>query len=69
MAVSQAAAKVEYAMGHMPGAATKQDVSNPDNNPAWADVNDKMKALVWEGKNSVKVGQSNPGLTHPATRH
>ncbi|KAK5183520.1 hypothetical protein LTR92_011872, partial [Exophiala xenobiotica] len=55
MAVSQAAAKVEYAMGHMPGAATKQDVSNPDNNPAWADPNDKMKALVWEGKNSVRV--------------
>ncbi|KAK5202334.1 hypothetical protein LTR47_011837 [Exophiala xenobiotica] len=55
MAVSQAAAKAEYAMGHVPGAATKQDVSNPDNNPAWADPSDKMKALVWEGKNSVKV--------------
>jgi hypothetical protein len=54
--MSQAAAKVEKAVGHDDNAITAQDVTNPANNPAWADKSgEKMKALAWMGKNTVEV--------------
>jgi hypothetical protein len=54
--MSQAAAQVEKALGHGDNATTLQDVTNPANNPAWADPSgEKMKALAWMGKNSVEV--------------
>ncbi|EXJ92284.1 oxidoreductase [Capronia epimyces CBS 606.96] len=57
MALSQAAALVEKIIGHGGEAATEQNLSNPANDPAkYADPSgEKMKALVWNGKNSVKV--------------
>jgi hypothetical protein len=54
--MSQAAMQVEKAVGHGDNATTIQDVTNPANNPAWADPSgEKMKALAWMGKNSVEV--------------
>jgi hypothetical protein len=59
MALSQAANLVEKALGHQENAITEQDVSNPARDPArYADKSGAtMKALVWNGKNSVKVGR------------
>lgn len=56
MAVSQAAAKAEQAIGHGDNATTAQDVTNPgrDRN-AYGDESEQMKALVWQGKNKVEV--------------
>ena len=58
MALSQSANVLEKAMGHVEGAVTKQDISNPDRDrEAYGDPSgEKMKALVWNGKNSVQVG-------------
>ncbi|KAF2033037.1 GroES-like protein [Setomelanomma holmii] len=54
--MSQAAMQVEKAVGHDDNAVTAQDVTNPANNPAWADKSgEKMKALAWMGKNSVEI--------------
>jgi hypothetical protein len=54
--MSQAAAQAEKAVGHGDNATTAQDVTNPANNPAWANKSgEMMKALTWQGKNSVKV--------------
>lgn len=57
MAASQAAFKVEQAVGHDGSAATQQDVSNPAlDRSKYADPSgEKMKALVWMGKNHVEV--------------
>lgn len=57
MAMSQAANLVEKAMGHTGDAKTEQNVSNPNRDIAkYADPSgEKMKALVWNGKNDVKV--------------
>ena len=56
--MSQAANLVEKAVGHMGNAFTQQNVSNPTRDRAkYADPSgETMKALVWNGKNSVKVG-------------
>ncbi|KAI4117120.1 MAG: hypothetical protein LQ338_007612 [Usnochroma carphineum] len=44
-------------MGHLDGAATEQDVSNPARDrEKYADPSgEKMKALVWNGKNDVQL--------------
>ena len=57
MALSQAAGLLEKAIGHTGDATTAQNVSNPANNPdKWADPSgEKMLALTWTGKNSVKL--------------
>lgn len=57
MALSQAAAKVEQAIGHTGDATTEQNLTNPAKDPSkYADPSgEKMKALVWNGKNNVKV--------------
>ncbi|KAF2493573.1 GroES-like protein [Lophium mytilinum] len=67
MAMSQAAYKVEQAIGHDTNATTAQDVTNPANSPAYADPSgETMKALVWLGKNSVSVVETNkPRLIEP----
>jgi hypothetical protein len=54
MAMSQAAAKVEHAIGHGDNATTLQDVTNPSQEGA-GDPSEKMKALAWMGKNKVEV--------------
>ena len=57
MALSRATNAVEWAIGHNENAITEQDVSNPDRNAErYGDPNENMKALVWMGKNSVKIG-------------
>jgi len=57
MAMSQAAYKVEQMIGDGP-AATEQNVSNPAlNNNKYGDTSETMKALTWQGKNSVEVGE------------
>ena len=55
--LSQAANYVEKAIGHTGDATTEQNLSNPDRNPSkYADPSgETMKALTWQGKNSVKV--------------
>ncbi|EKD21661.1 uncharacterized protein L3040_004884 [Drepanopeziza brunnea f. sp. 'multigermtubi'] len=57
MALSQAAALVERVIGHDTNATTAQDISNPARDRAkYADPSgEMMKALVWRGKNTVKV--------------
>jgi len=57
MALSQAAALVEKVIGHDNNATTDQDVTNPARDRAkYADPSgEKMKALVWMGKNKVEV--------------
>lgn len=57
MAMTQAAWKAEQALGHGDNATTAQDVTNPGLKEEWADHSDTMKALAWEGKNTVKVGK------------
>jgi len=57
MALSQAAFLLEKAIGHGGEATTEQNVSNPANDVSkYADPSgEKMKALVWQGKNTVEV--------------
>lgn len=57
MALSQAAAKVEQALGHGDNAVTAQDVTNPGRErERYAHPSgEKMKALAWMGKNKVEV--------------
>lgn len=57
MALSQAAAKLEETVGRGGEATTEQSLSNPDRDISkYADPSgEKMKALVWNGKNDVKV--------------
>lgn len=54
MAASQAAYRLEKAVGHDDNAVIKQDVTSFD--PG----NETMKALVWQGKNKVEVGMPIP---------
>jgi hypothetical protein len=65
MATSQAASLIEKALGHGDNATTAQDVTNPAQDPQkYADPSgEKMKALVWMGKNSVKLGPYGPANT------
>ncbi len=56
MAMSQAAFKAEQALGHGDNAVTEQDITNPNRNiEKYADTSEKMKALVWMGKNKVEM--------------
>lgn len=56
--MTQAAAMAERAIGHRDNADTIQDVSNTAlNNNKYGDASVTMKALVWQGKNDVKVGK------------
>jgi threonine dehydrogenase-like Zn-dependent dehydrogenase len=57
MALSQAAALVEKIVGHTGDATTEQNLTNPSKDISkYADPSgEKMKALIWNGKNSVKV--------------
>ncbi|RDW69385.1 alcohol dehydrogenase-like protein [Coleophoma cylindrospora] len=57
MALSQAAALVEKVIGHDTNAVTEQDITNPGRDRAkYADPSgEKMKALCWMGKNTVKM--------------
>lgn len=57
MALSQAAYLVEKIIGHGGTATTEQNLTNPSQDPGkYADPSgEKMKALVWNGKGSVKV--------------
>lgn len=66
MAMSQAAFKIEQALGHDGSSITKQDVSNPAIDRAkYADPSgEKMKALVWMGKNKVEVRKYQSPLPH-----
>lgn len=64
MATSQLAYAAEKAMGHR-DEYTKQDVSNY-NAEGLGDPNEKMKALTWQGKNSVAVSEvSKPIIIEP----
>jgi len=55
MAMSQAALKVEQAIGHGDNATTAQDITNPGKDNAADPSGEKMKALVWQGKNKVEI--------------
>ena len=56
MALAQAAAYAEHAIGHKDNAETAQDVTNPGmTREKYGDPNESMKALVWMGKNKVEV--------------
>ncbi|KAF2091309.1 GroES-like protein [Saccharata proteae CBS 121410] len=56
MAMSQAAALAEKAIGHDNNAITAQDVTNPAADRAkYGDTSEMMKALCWMGKNKVEV--------------
>ncbi|KAF2196135.1 GroES-like protein [Delitschia confertaspora ATCC 74209] len=65
--MSQAAFKVEQALGHGDSATTQQDVTNPAYTKGAADPSgEKMKALVWMGKNKVEVVEApKPTLMEP----
>src|ERR1700677_1935456 len=57
MALSQAASLLEKTIAHTGDASTEQTMSNPANDPGrYADPSgENMKALTWEGKNTVRV--------------
>ena len=56
MALAQAAAVAEKVIGHGDNATVTQNVSNPAKNRAkYGHPTEKMKALTWQGKNSVKI--------------
>lgn len=57
-AVSQGANYIEKAIGHTGDAVTENDMTNPDRDRAkYGDPSgEKMKALVWNGKNDVQMG-------------
>ena len=66
MALSQAAFVAEKAMGHGDNATTAQDVSNTSLDNRYGDSSEMMKALVWQGKNSVEVVElPKPKLLEP----
>jgi hypothetical protein len=53
--MSQAARQAEKAIGHGDNAVTAQNVTNPGNDESTADYSETMKALVWMGKNDVRM--------------
>lgn len=60
---SQAAYKVEQLVGHDGSSMTQQDVTNYETT---GDNTHTMKALVWQGKNKVKVVETaRPKLIEP----
>jgi D-arabinose 1-dehydrogenase-like Zn-dependent alcohol dehydrogenase len=63
--MSQAAMKVEQAVGHGDNATTVQNVTNPDIAPNAAGEG-TMKALAWMGKNKVEMIEvSKPKIMEP----
>lgn len=58
-ATAQGANLLEKALGHGDNAVVEQDMTNPSRDrEKYADPSgEKMKALVWNGKNSVQLGQ------------
>lgn len=58
--LAQAANLLEKAVGHGDNATIVQDVTNParDREKYGDPSGEKMKALVWMGKNDVQVGAS-----------
>lgn len=52
MASSQAAYKLEKAVGHDGSTITQQDVTNYEST---GDNSQTMKALTWQGKNKVQI--------------
>ncbi|KAE8145953.1 chaperonin 10-like protein [Aspergillus avenaceus] len=55
MAASQAANLVEKAVGHSDNASVTTDVSNYAKGTYGEETGEKIKATVWQGKNSVEV--------------
>lgn len=57
MALTQAAALLEKAIGHGDNATTEQDITNPGRDrQKYADPSgEKMQALCWKGKNNIQV--------------
>lgn len=56
MAMTQAAALAEKAIGHGDNSITEQDVTNPARNrEKYGDPSETMKALAWMGKNDVQI--------------
>ena len=55
MALSQLAFKAEQAIGHTGDATTAQNLTNPSIQKFADPSGARMKALVWQGKNSVEV--------------
>jgi hypothetical protein len=57
MALSQAAALLEKAIGHGDNAVTAQDITNPGRDrEKYADPSgETMQALCWMGKNTPKI--------------
>lgn len=55
---SQGTNLLEKAIGHTDDAVTEQNLTNPDRDrEKYADPSgEKMKALVWMGKNDVQLG-------------
>lgn len=63
MSVSQAAYQAEKAIGHDGTTITKQDITNYEST---GDTTNKMKALVWQGKNKVEVIETaRPKIVEP----
>ena len=54
MSVTQAAWQAEKAIGHGDNAVTSQDVSDYSKT---GDPSKTMKALVWQARNKVEIGQ------------
>ena len=66
MAMSKAANLAEKAMGHTGTATTEQNVSNPgrDREKYGDPSGETMKALVWMGKNDVRIGEQGKREKH-----
>lgn len=64
MSTTQAANLVEKVIGHAGGVQTEQDITNPARDRSkYADPSgEQMKALVWMGKNVVKLGENAPSV-------
>lgn len=65
--MSQAAYKVEKAIGHDDNATTAQDITNPSNDGnKYGSSTEKMIALAWQGKNTVEMIEvSKPKIIEP----
>jgi hypothetical protein len=59
MAATQAANLVEKAVGHSGTATVTTDISNY-NNEHGVETGEKIRATVWQGKNSVEIGMRTP---------
>lgn len=62
MSVTQAAHQVEQAIGHGDNSIIQQDVASYKET---GESNETMKALVWQGKGKVEIGQSPLVTIHP----